>query len=154
MYNYLIKFYISANCAFFDNVKKNKIIPTTPQEAVQKMQKILNNKKGYIKNAVVREDGLKIDFFWGDIKKGVCHLLNSRMETNRLTKEQAEQVAIEVAKMLPDGKVEKDKRKKRSKKLIVTKGMLKAILVKDRNAWLLTGYDTSHPVYDNCECDM
>ena len=80
MYNYLLNFFIQANCAFFDNTKKNEIIPTTPQEAAQNMQKILNKETKYIKNAVVRKDGITIDFRWGNKKQGVCHLLDSRMK--------------------------------------------------------------------------
>ena len=80
MYNYLLNFFIQANCAFFDNTKKNEIIPTTPQEAAQNMQKILNKETKYIKNAAVRKDGITIDFRWGNKKQGVCHLLDSRMK--------------------------------------------------------------------------
>ena len=61
-------------------IKKNEIIPTTPQEAAQNMQKILNKETKYIKNAVVRKDGITIDFRWGNKKQGVCHLLDSRMK--------------------------------------------------------------------------
>lgn len=137
---------IQMNNGVFDKVEAKKR-RTTPQEAVQNMKDILNKKKSFIKDAVYREDIGEISFFWGDNKAGVKHILHERQIKDKLSYKEACKVAIEVAKVIPNGYVTDEERNGSIRKVIAL-GDYAAILIlgnkkniaEKMNSWLLTGY--------------
>lgn len=102
------------------------------------VDKLYQEKKGYIKNAFTRDDIGDITLVWGDENRGLCHIIKRRKENNVDIKEFLSNIGDVVEK----GSLHKNKKNK-NRWDIWYEGKIVIVETKYYNedfTWIITGY--------------
>ena len=108
------------------------------KEAIDKLMK---EKKGYIKGAFHRKDIGDIDLIWGDERKGLQHIIKRRKATGQNLKE----VLNSISNVITNGKLYNGKQKNNNSKYVIEHEGKRCIIGKKlcnkETQFLLTAYE-------------
>lgn len=105
------------------------------------IDKLMKEKKGYIKGAFHRKDIGDIDLVWGNNKMGLKHIIKRRKETGQ----NLEEVLNDMTDVIEKGKLVDSERKDRNKKYTIedqkNKYVIGTKLHKNKRNFILTAYE-------------
>lgn len=105
------------------------------------IDKLMKEKKGYIKGAFHRKDIGDIDLIWGNDKMGLKHIIKRRKETGQ----NLEEVLEKMTDVIEKGKLVDSERKDRNKKYTIedqeNKYVIGTKLHKNKRNFILTAYE-------------
>lgn len=106
------------------------------------MEKLLQEKQGYVKAAFTREDIGDIDLVWGDEEKGLAHLIKRRQEEGRYL---PKDILDNLTEIVEKGQLSKNKEGKYE----IWHNRVVIVVAPDYNGedlrWVITGFKQRKP---------